>query len=103
LRVPIVRFAESFGHAGRLPLTAMKTRIALAQINVSVGDFAGNVAKTVGHPHRTARRDTTRDHGNANRPIERGSRFASRIARSAAIGAIRSPRASPNRFNEPIR
>lgn len=131
--MPIVRFAESSGHAGRLLLTAMKTRIALAQINVTVGDFAGNIAKIVdcaraahrdgaklvvtpelslsgyppedlllrpafyaasaaaladlatqlesfaglhvivGHPHRTADSDTTRDHGNANRTIERGA------------------------------
>lgn len=131
--MPIVRFAESSGHAGRLPLNTMKTRIALAQINVTVGDFAGNIAKIVdcaraahrdgarlvvtpelslsgyppedlllrpafyaasaaalaelaerlqplaglhvivGHPHRIANGDTARDHGNANRPIERGA------------------------------
>ena len=43
----LVHTAESFGRTGRLPLNAMKTRIALAQINVTVGDFAGNIAKIV--------------------------------------------------------
>lgn len=64
----MVYFAESSGrkgdndhkghnrHNGRLPLTAMNTRIALAQINVTVGDFAGNIAKIV-DVARAAHRD----------------------------------------------
>ncbi len=52
----LVHTAESFGRTGRLPLNAMKTRIALAQINVTVGDFAGNIAKIV-DVARAAHRD----------------------------------------------
>ena len=73
----------------------MKTRIALAQINVTVGDFAGNIAKVVeaaraayaqlkvfpglhalvGHPYREPVGEPMNagsGHGNASRPIERG-------------------------------
>jgi NAD+ synthase (glutamine-hydrolysing) len=50
-----VYFAEPSGRHGPMPRTAMNTRIALAQINVTVGDFAGNIAKIVDVARRAHR------------------------------------------------